>query len=104
VAAVRHARSTYAHRRHLVVEALNTAGVPVPPGDGLNIWLPVADEQSALISLASAGIAVAAGASFTPSPCAPHLRVTVGLITVDHAAVAARLAAAARSPLLAVPR
>jgi len=105
-AAVRHARDEYARRRHLVVSALNDCGVAMPPGDGLNIWLPVADEQAALIALASEGIAVAAGAAFAPgpSPGPPHLRVTVGLLTADHAAVAARLAAAARSPALAAPR
>ena len=35
--------------------------------DGINLWLPVADEQAALISLASEGIGAAAGAAFTPS-------------------------------------
>jgi aspartate/methionine/tyrosine aminotransferase len=83
---------------------LHEAGIRIPPGDGLNIWLPVADEQAALIALASAGIAAAAGSSFTPVAGPPHLRVTVGLIAADHAAVAARLAAAARSPRLSVPR
>jgi DNA-binding transcriptional MocR family regulator len=109
VAAVSHARSEYARRRHLVISALGAAGISLPPGDGLNIWLPVADEQSALITLASSGIAAAAGAAFTPagstpSGGTPHLRITVGLIAADHAAVAARLAEAARSPALAVPR
>ncbi len=104
VAAVEKARVEYARRRRLVVSALNGAGVVLPPGDGLNIWLPVADEQAALITLASAGIAAAAGSSFTAAACAPHLRVTVGLIASDHAAVAACLATAARSPTLSVPR
>ncbi|WP_433291606.1 aminotransferase class I/II-fold pyridoxal phosphate-dependent enzyme [Actinoplanes sp. CA-030573] len=104
VAAVRHARSEYARRRHLVISALATAGITLPPGDGLNIWLPVADEQAALIALAGAGIAAAAGASFTPPGGRPHLRITVGLIAADHASVAAELAAAARTPALSAPR
>jgi DNA-binding transcriptional MocR family regulator len=104
IAAVRHARSEYARRRHLVISALDAAGVPLPPGDGLNLWLPVADEQAALIALASVGIAAAAGAAFTPSGGSPHLRITVGLITTDHATVGASLAAAARSPALSAPR
>ncbi|SNY41494.1 DNA-binding transcriptional regulator, MocR family, contains an aminotransferase domain [Paractinoplanes atraurantiacus] len=99
IAAVEHARTTYAARRRAVASALS-----LPPGDGLNLWLPVADEQAALISLASAGIAAAAGAAFTVGPGSPHLRVTVGLIAADHAAVAARLAEAARAPAQAVPR
>jgi len=104
IAAVSHARAEYARRRHLVVDALAAAGIRLPPGDGLNIWLPVQDEQAALISLASNGIAAAAGTAFTPSRGAPHLRVTVGLIATDHAAIAARLAEAARSPAQAVAR
>jgi DNA-binding transcriptional MocR family regulator len=104
VAAVRHARAEYARRRHLVISALAACGIPLPPGDGLNVWLPVADEQAALISLASNGITAAAGRAFTTSPAAPHLRVTVGLIATDHAAVAAQLADAARAPAPAVPR
>jgi DNA-binding transcriptional MocR family regulator len=104
VAAVRHARDEYARRRRLVVAALRASGIAVPDGDGLNLWLPVADEQSALITLASAGIAAAAGSSFTPARGAPHLRITVGLITDDHEATAARLAEAARSPAHAAPR
>jgi DNA-binding transcriptional MocR family regulator len=105
LAAVRQARAEYARRRRLVVTVLRAAGVAVPPGDGLNIWLPVADEQSALITLASAGIAAAAGAAFAPTRGgAPHLRVTVGLIAEDHEAVAARLLDAARSPAASVTR
>jgi DNA-binding transcriptional MocR family regulator len=104
IAAVRHAQREYARRRRLVIETLGAAGVALPPGDGLNIWLPVADEQAALISLASAGIAAAAGASFQPGRATPHLRITTGLITHDHASVAARLVEAARSPTLSVLR
>ena len=104
VAAVTRARQEYARRRHLVLAALAAHGLELPRGDGLNIWLPVADEQSALITLASAGIAAAAGTAFTTSPGTPHLRVTAGLITTDHATIAAHLAAAARTPALAVPR
>ncbi|MET0417499.1 MAG: GntR family transcriptional regulator [Actinoplanes sp.] len=104
VAAVRRARDEYARRRHLVVQGLHAAGVSLPPGDGLNIWLPVADEQAALISLASAGIAAAAGTAFTTTPGSPHLRVTVGLVATDHQAVADHLAQAAQSPALSVAR
>jgi DNA-binding transcriptional MocR family regulator len=104
VTAVAAARDEYARRRRLVVTALHASGVSLPDGDGLNIWLPVLDEQAALITLASRGIAAAAGASFAAGRSSPHLRVTVGLIADDHAAVAAHLAEAARSPALTVPR
>jgi DNA-binding transcriptional MocR family regulator len=104
VEAVRHARSEYARRRHLLITALDAAGIRQAPADGLNIWLPVEDEQAALIALASSGIAAAAGAAFTPTGGPPHLRVTAGLIATDHAEVAAGLADAARSPALTTPR
>ncbi|WP_250008103.1 GntR family transcriptional regulator [Actinoplanes sp. M2I2] len=104
VTAVASARDEYARRRHLIEAALGDAGVAVPAGDGLNLWLPVADEQAALIALASNGIGAAAGRAFTIGPGRPHLRVTVGLIATGHATVAAHLAAAARVPALSVTR
>ena len=104
VAAVRHARDEYARRRHRVVTALNAAGLDLPAGDGINLWLPVADEQAALLSLAGDGIAAAAGTAFTVGGGTPHLRVTVGLITEDHEAVAVRLAEAARARAPGVAR
>ncbi|WP_250030308.1 aminotransferase class I/II-fold pyridoxal phosphate-dependent enzyme [Paractinoplanes maris] len=104
IAAVRTAKVEYARRRHLVVSALRRLGLALPPGDGLNVWLPVIDEQAALISLASNGIAAAAGTAFTVTPTAPHLRLTAGLIATDHDAIATHLAEAARTPSLAVAR
>jgi DNA-binding transcriptional MocR family regulator len=104
IAAVRHARQEYARRRRLLLAGLHDEGITLPPGDGLNIWLPVADEQAALITLASEGIAAAAGTAFIAGQLGPHLRITAGLVTDDHAGVAARLARAARSPALSVAR
>ena len=104
VAAVDAARAEYARRRRAVVTALNDAGVPLPAGDGINIWLPVLDEQAALISLAGDGIAAAAGTAFTVGRGTPHLRVTVGLVAAGHTAVAERLARAAQATPLPFPR
>jgi DNA-binding transcriptional MocR family regulator len=104
VAAVRHARDEYARRRGSILAGLLEAGIALPPGDGLNIWLPVRNEQAALLTLATNGIAAAAGAAFTVGPGTPHLRITTGLIAADHADVAARLAEAARTPPLSFPR
>ncbi|AEV83356.1 GntR family transcriptional regulator [Actinoplanes sp. SE50] len=104
VAAVAAARDEYARRRRLVVDGLRAAGIDLPDGEGINLWLPVADEQAALLSLASAGIGAAAGTAFTVGPGSPHLRITVGLVTTDHAAVASRLAHAAHTLAPAIPR
>ncbi|MEV6347304.1 GntR family transcriptional regulator [Actinoplanes sp. NPDC051851] len=104
VTAVRAARDEYALRRRLITTGLRDSGIDLPPGEGINIWLPVADEQAALLSLASAGIGAAAGTAFTVGPGTPHLRVTVGLVASDHAAIAARLARASQHVSPAIPR
>ncbi|BBH68931.1 GntR family transcriptional regulator [Actinoplanes sp. OR16] len=105
IAAVRAARDEYARRRRLVTSGLAAAGIVLPPGEGLNIWLPVEDEQAALLSLASAGIGAAAGTAFAVGPAGqPHLRVTVGLVATDHADVSSQLARAARAAAPSIPR
>jgi DNA-binding transcriptional MocR family regulator len=107
VAAVASARSTYARRRGLVSRGLRRAGLDVNGADGINLWLPVADEQAALISLASEGVGAAGGAAFYPEhgPVpSPHLRVTVGLVGSHHADIAASLARAAQVGAFGAPR
>lgn len=97
VGAVAAARRTYARRRTAIVSALAAQGVTVGGRDGLNIWLPVADEPAALLRLAADGIGATAGRPFSEAADpSPHLRVTVGLVADHHQEVAAALAAAAR--------
>jgi DNA-binding transcriptional MocR family regulator len=82
VAAVEAARAEYARRRDAVVSHLAAHELAVAAGDGLNLWLPVADEATALIALASAGIGAAPGGPFAVRPgLAPHLRITAGLLS-----------------------
>jgi DNA-binding transcriptional MocR family regulator len=101
VAAVESARAEYARRREAVVSHLAARGIAVAAGDGLNLWLPVADEASALVTLASRGIGAAPGGPFAVrSGLAAHLRVTVGLLgggEPEIAEVADALAAATRA-------
>jgi DNA-binding transcriptional MocR family regulator len=81
VRAVARARAAYARRRELMVAALAEAGLAVGGNDGLNIWVPVADETATVVRLASQGIGVAPGAPFGVLPGqAPHVRVTTGLL------------------------
>lgn len=95
VAEVEAARVAYGARRAALTTALLREGVALPPGDGINAWLPVADERSALVQLAAAGIRVAPGAPFQLGDQPPHVRVTVGVVPVESApAVATALAAA----------
>jgi DNA-binding transcriptional MocR family regulator len=92
-----HAREVYANRRERMTAALAGRGVRAQAGDGINLWMEVADEQVALVSLASRGIGAAPGTPFEAAPLgADHLRVTVGLIPDDDIdAVATLLAEAA---------
>jgi DNA-binding transcriptional MocR family regulator len=99
--AVAAARAEYARRRQLVADVLESRGVAVTGTDGINLWMAVADERSALVTLAAQGIGAAPGEPFQVRRDAPHLRVTVGLIDADHERIAGQLAGAAgdsRSP------
>lgn len=96
VAEVESARDAYAARRAALVGELAAVGIRLPAGDGINAWMPVADERSALVHLAAAGIRVAPGTPFHQGDHAPHVRVTVGMVPPASApAVATALAAAA---------
>jgi DNA-binding transcriptional MocR family regulator len=79
-ATMAHARAAYAERRAIVSDVLAERGVPHPGGDGINLWMQVADERSAVLALAAQGIGVAPGEPFLVRPDADHLRVTVGLL------------------------
>ncbi len=99
--AVATARTEYVRRRQLVADVLDSRDVAVTGSDGINLWMTVADERSALVTLAAQGIGAAPGEPFHVRRDAPHLRVTVGLIENDHERIAHQLAAAAggsRSP------
>lgn len=112
------ARDAYAARQRALSVALGRQGVDLPPGDGINQWMPVRDERSAIVALAAAGILVAPGAPFllsgagsagtggadgvggragAPEGPGGFVRVTVGMLAdaTEVDGVAAALAAAA---------
>jgi DNA-binding transcriptional MocR family regulator len=89
------ARLEYARRRGVVTTILSAAGVGFTGTDGINLWMRVADERSALLALAAQGIGAAPGEPFMVNGDDPALRVTVGLIDQDLDDVAHRLAASA---------
>lgn len=97
VAAVAAARLMYRDREEALVTALRREGVAMSHPDGLNLWLPVADERAATVHLAAAGIAVAGGAPFVVGDHAPHVRVTSGMVAADAPDVARELATASRA-------
>lgn len=74
---VAHARSEYQRRRRLVVDQLESLGVRTTGRDGINVWMRVGDERSALITLAAQSIGAAPGEPFLVHDDADHLRVTL---------------------------
>lgn len=93
--AVRAARDEYARRRATVMQVLERAQVPVTGSDGINLWMQVRDERSALLTLAAQGIGAAPGEPFMVRDDHPHIRVTVGLIADGDLHLAQALADAA---------
>ena len=97
VAAVEHAQREYARRRAALVEELARRDVQVGGAEGINVWVPVADEAAAIVRLASQGIGVSPGAPFAVLPGQPgHIRVTAGLVRDRHDELADRIAEAAQ--------
>jgi DNA-binding transcriptional MocR family regulator len=94
---VAEARAEYARRRAALLAALAAHRVTATAPDGINMFLPVEDQQFAMVTLAAHGIAVAPGSPFMVSPLrSDHVRLTVGLVRDGFDELAAVLATAAR--------
>jgi DNA-binding transcriptional MocR family regulator len=92
------AAEAYAERRSALVAALAERGVAAQGRSGLNVWIPVPDEQAASRRLLDAGWAVAAGERFRHhSP--PGIRVSVGsLLPAEAPRLAQALALSGERP------
>jgi DNA-binding transcriptional MocR family regulator len=100
-----HARREYARRRSAAVQRLAEHGIRVAGSDGLNLWVPVDDENAAVVRLASQGVGVAPGAPFAVLPDQQrHVRVTVGLLGIEEQSVIDQLAAACRPVIPSIIR
>ncbi len=98
-ACVEHAARTYLARQIAFTDACRALGIELAfVADGINAWVPVADEQHAMVALAARGIGVAPGAPFSVARGAPHVRVTVAGVASGVDRVAQALADAARVP------
>ncbi len=77
---IAHATDVYDDRRLAVCAGLAEHGIEVCSFAGLNLWVPVANEQRSVLALALAGIGVAPGAPFSVDSSVPpnHLRVSLG--------------------------
>jgi DNA-binding transcriptional MocR family regulator len=93
------AAAAYAARRRALLDALAAHGVRGRGRSGLNVWVPVADEQVALRRLLDAGWAASAGERFRLRS-EPAVRLSIGRLPVEEApAVAAALAAPPPRPV-----
>jgi DNA-binding transcriptional MocR family regulator len=91
------AATVYAGRRRALIAALGEHAIAAVGDSGLNVWVPVADEDHAVAGLLAAGWAVTPGARFRlASP--PAIRVTIATLRPDEAARLAADLAALLSP------
>jgi DNA-binding transcriptional MocR family regulator len=93
MAGVARAAATYAERRAALAAAL---ALPAPPS-GINLWVPVADEDSAVRSLLAEGWAVAPGRPYRLSG-GPAIRITTATVGVDEASALADAVRRAATP------
>ena len=99
IAQISEARRIYFARQKALADALTGLGMPIQQADGINAWLPVADERDAIVQLAAAGIRVAGGSPFFAADRAESfIRVTAGALPDDVAPIARALVLAARLP------
>lgn len=93
---LRRAETTYAARRSGLLRALAAHGLEGHGRSGMNVWIPVSEEEAAVAALLQAGYAVRAGEPFRLSS-PPAVRVTVSeLRGRDAERIAGALAAAFR--------
>jgi len=90
------AAGEYADRRQRFVAALVGAGMTVDDGVGMNVWVPVANEQRAVVALAAHGIGVAPGRPFMVEPSdQDFIRVTIASVSDEVEQLASAIARAA---------
>ncbi len=92
------AAEIYQDRRRGLSRALGDLGLDVVDGAGLNLWVPVANEHRATVSLAANRIGVAPGEPFRVDDGRHHIRVTSARIDGSMEAVAAAIGTAAATP------
>lgn len=91
------AAARYAERREALVDALIRCGLDAYGRSGLNVWVPVADEDAATRALLTAGYQAAAGSRFRLSS-PPGIRVTVATMDPAEAPHIAATIATSQAP------
>ncbi|GIJ20243.1 aminotransferase class I/II-fold pyridoxal phosphate-dependent enzyme [Micromonospora lutea] len=96
-ALVDRAAESYERRRKALITALADRGLPAHGCTGINVWVPVDDETSALTALRDAGWAVAPGVLYRLAG-PPGLRITVSGLHEEEIPVLAEAVARAARP------
>ena len=87
------AEKTYAVRRQALLRALAAHGIEAHGKSGLNVWIPVSDENAVMQSLFQAGWAAHAGESYRVAS-GPAIRITISSLRPADAKRLARDVAA----------
>ena len=87
------AATAYDTRREALRTALSAAGLPSEGATGLNVWVPVPDENRVVADLLDAGWAVAPGRRFRQS-AGSAVRITVSNLELDQVDELVRVLAA----------
>jgi DNA-binding transcriptional MocR family regulator len=96
------AADVYRQRRLELRTRLAQHGIDVIAGVGLNMWIPVGDEQRAVVALAAHGIGVAPGRPFRAAESREqHIRISVGAMRHDIERVARTIALVAKDSEIA---
>lgn len=91
------ARDAYRHRRAILTDALADRGLSAFGRSGFNLWVPVADETTAVTALLSHGWVVAPGARYRQR-AASGVRITISTLTDRDAAEIAGILADLHRP------
>lgn len=83
LATVQRAAATYGARRQRLADRLARAGIDAWARSGLQVWVPVAEEQPVVMAMLERGFAVRAGDRFRLFS-APAVRITTASLTDDE--------------------
>lgn len=84
-AAIARARDRYASRRTGLLRLLRVKGLRAQGDDGLNLWVPVPNEEAAIVSLAGHGISVGSGTRcFVGAKKGEYLRISTARLPDDR--------------------
>jgi DNA-binding transcriptional MocR family regulator len=78
------AQRAYDERRITLLRALSVRGIPAHGASGMNVWVPVVDEASAVNGMAARGWGIRPGARYR-LVSGPAVRITISRMPVDRA-------------------